>query len=85
MPTSVVRDRLATAHGRVLDHTGPDGTPGRGPTTAGLVELLSVLSDNADLGLDPVRQPRIESALSRRFAAPPHWSLQAGQPQFLGG
>lgn len=84
VPVTVVRERLGTAHAHVLDHTGTIGDQARELTAAGLVELLTVLSDNADLGLDPVRQPRIESALSREFAAPPHWSLQVGQPQFLG-
>lgn len=81
----VVRERLATAHGHVLDHTRADDAPTREPTAAGLVELLGVLGDNADLGLNPVRQPRIESLVSRRFAAQPHWALSTGQPQFLGG
>lgn len=82
---AAVRERLGTVHAHVLDRTGADGIPSRAPTAAGLVELLAVLSDNADLGLDPIRQPRIESALSREFAAQPHWSLRIGQPQFLGG
>jgi DNA-directed RNA polymerase specialized sigma24 family protein len=84
VPATVVRERLATVHDRVLGHVGSDGTADRRSTAAGLVDLLGVLGDNADLGLDPVRQPRIESALSRQFAVSPHWSLQAGQPQFLG-
>lgn len=36
-----------------------------------LDDLLAVLGDNADLGLEPVRQPRIESAVNRRFAVAP--------------
>lgn len=54
-------------------------------TAAEIAQLLAALSDNADLGLDPVRQPRIESAVSRRYAAaPPHWSFPGGEAQFLG-
>lgn len=85
VPVAVVRERLGTAQGRVLDSTRRDGAASLAPSAAGLVELLDVLADNADLGLDPVRQPRIESLLSRRFAAQPHWSLRTGQPQFLDG
>lgn len=85
VPVTVVRERLGATHGHVLDHTRTNGASAREPTAAGLVELLTVLSDNADLGLDPVRQPRIESALNRAFAAAPTWSLQVGQPQLLGG
>lgn len=85
VPVAVVRERLGTAHAHVLDHTRTDDAPAREPTTAGLVELLGVLGENADLGLDPVRQPRIESLIGRQFAAQPHWDLRAGQPQFLGG
>lgn len=85
VPVTVVRERLGAAHTRVLEHTRTDDAPPRQPTAAGLVELLGMLGDNADLGLDPVRQPRIESVLSRQFAAPPYWGLRTGQPQFLGG
>lgn len=85
VPLTVVRERLGTAHAQVLDRTRTDDAPPRAPTAAGLVDLLGVLGDNADLGLNPIRQPRIESVLSRQFAAPPHWSLRTGQPQFLGG
>lgn len=81
----VARERLDTAHAHVLAHTQAEDPSAGEPTAAGLAETLGVLGDNADLGLNPVRQPRIESALSRRFAAPPHWSMLTGQPQFLGG
>lgn len=85
VPVAVVRERLATVHVHVVDKTRDPATGRRETTPAGLGELLTVLGDNADLGLDPVRQPRIESAVSRRFASAPQWHRRAGEPQFLGG
>jgi DNA-directed RNA polymerase specialized sigma24 family protein len=81
----VVRHRLGTVHAHVVEQTSDPTGARREPTPAGLVELLAVLADNADLGLDPVRQPRIESAVSRRFAGPPPWPVRAGEPQVLNG
>src|SRR5690606_33314067 len=85
VPPAVAHDRLDAVHARVVAGSRADGDHDDRPAAPRLGDLLGVLGDNADLGLDPVRQPRIESALSRRFAAPPHWSLQPGAAQFLGG
>ncbi len=43
-------------------------------------ELIAVLADNADLGLDPIRQPRIEYAVDRRFAGPRRLQLAGLSP-----
>ncbi len=72
-----VRARLDRAAARLQDSDVPpfapfvddDSVPGE---TADPGELLAVLADHADLGLDPMRQPRIESAVHRRFSAPTH-------------
>ncbi len=85
IPAPVVRERLDTVQGQIADRTTGPGAARDEPPATGLVDLLAVLGDNADLGLDPVRQPRIESAVSRHFTGPPQWHVQAGEPQFLGG
>ncbi|MBF6619510.1 MAG: hypothetical protein ITG02_04705 [Patulibacter sp.] len=73
-------------HGR----SDPPGGAGfdEGPgTRLELDELLAILGDNADLGLQPVRQPRIESAVNQRFAVAPSRlrpRRQSGGPQAIG-
>ncbi|MFA4927491.1 MAG: RNA polymerase sigma factor [Patulibacter sp.] len=92
IPLETVRDRLARARSQVRD-TGrarQDLMPGgelAGSLAEDLSELLAVLGDNADLGLEPVRQPRIESAINRRFAVAPSRLRprpSAGGPQPVG-
>lgn len=86
---ATVRARLISVSEQVQSAV-PALTPGVSGSSVsnpvhGLPELLAVLGDNADIGLDHVRQPRIESAVNHRFSSPSaRTRTSAGGPQPIG-
>jgi DNA-directed RNA polymerase specialized sigma24 family protein len=81
VPSRVVHQRLV----RVAEQIGRTTPLTSESKLAPHDELIAALAENADLGLDPIRQPRIEYAVDRRFAGPRRLQLaHVGRAQRLG-